>query len=168
MTTSPLPTRTDARPVRPDGTPAGGHDADSLGALVSAATSDLSALVRMEVELAKAEITVEVKKAGIGAAAFGAAAFIALLGVILLSGAIAEAIALGLPRWLSYLIVALVYFLLAGVAAFIGLRFIKKISAPARTIETVKDDLAWARHPTTVPGSRPVPAGGSAPSLTKG
>jgi hypothetical protein len=61
--------------------------------------------------------------------------------------------ALGLGLGWSFLIVAGAYFLLAGVLAMLGVKNVSKIGPPRRTIETVKDDIAWARHPTRDPAN---------------
>ena len=45
----------------------------------------------------------------------------------------------GLPRWLSYLIVFVFLVLVAGLAAFIGLRTLKKIEKPERTMESLRE-----------------------------
>ena len=112
----------------------------SVGTLVQSAMADVSTLIRGEVELAKTEITTSAKKAGIGAGAFGAAGVVLAFSAFFLFIAIAEAItALGLPRWISYLIVWGFLVLVAGLAALIGLRTIKKIEKPERTIESLKD-----------------------------
>ena len=112
----------------------------SVGSLVQSAMADVSTLIRGEVELAKAEIGRSAKKAGIGAGAFGAAGVVLAFSAFFLFIAIAEAItALGLPRWISYLIVWFALVLVAGLAALIGLRTIKKIEKPERTIESLKD-----------------------------
>jgi membrane protein implicated in regulation of membrane protease activity len=64
---------------------------------------------------------------------------------------------LGLPRWVSYLIVWFLLVLLAGVAALVGRRFIRKIEKPERTLETLQD-LPEVLH-REAPGERhrPVP-----------
>ena len=59
---------------------------------------------------------------------------------------------LGLERWISYLIVWFALVLVAGVAALIGLRTIKKIEKPERTIESLKD-LPEVLH-REAPGAR--------------
>jgi hypothetical protein len=46
---------------------------------------------------------------------------------------------LGLPRWISYLIVFVLLLLLAGVAALVGRQMLKRIEKPARTLETLHD-----------------------------
>lgn len=124
----------------------------SLGELAAAASRDLSVLVSQEVQLAKTELSVVAKRAGIGAGALAAAAFTGLFALIFLSITLAFAIrGLGLPLGVGFLIVGLLYLIIAGIAALIGLRNLKKVSAPQRTIQTLKDDIAWIKKPTQAP-----------------
>jgi membrane protein implicated in regulation of membrane protease activity len=63
---------------------------------------------------------------------------------------LAEALtALGLPRWVSYGIVTIFVLILAGIAALIGRRMLKRIEKPERTIETLRDlpELAHREAP---------------------
>ena len=117
-----------------------GSDEPSIGTLVQSAMADVSTLIRGEVELAKTEISRSAKKAGIGAGAFGAAGVVLAFSAFFFFIALAEFITwLGLERWISYLIVWFLLVLLAGLAALVGRRFIKKIEKPERTIETLHD-----------------------------
>ena len=119
---------------------AAGAEEPSVGTLVQSAMSDVSTLVRAEIELAKAEIGRSAKKAGISVGLFGAAGVLAGLAGIYLFVTIAEALtALGLPRWVSYGIVTVLLLVLAGIAALIGRRMLKKIEKPERTMETLSD-----------------------------
>jgi hypothetical protein len=112
----------------------------TFGELVREATEQMSTLVRSEIELAKLEITATAKRAGIGGALFGAAAVVLLLALPFLFVALAEGlVAAGLWRWLSYLIVFVLFLVIAGVLVLIGMRLVKKIKPPERTISTVKD-----------------------------
>ena len=112
----------------------------SIGTLVQSAMADVSTLIRAEVELAKAEVGKSAKKAGIGAGAFGAAGVVLAYSGFFFGIALAEFITwLGLERWISYLIVWFLLVLLAGLAALVGRRFIKKIEKPERTLETLHD-----------------------------
>ena len=112
----------------------------SVGTLVQSAMADVSTLIRGEVELAKTEISKSAKKAGIGAGAFGTAGVVLAFSAFFFFIAVAEAItALGLPRWISYLIVWFFLVLIAAVAALVGRSFIKKIEKPERTVESLKD-----------------------------
>jgi membrane protein implicated in regulation of membrane protease activity len=125
-------------PARTDGT--SGVEEPSVGVLVQSAMADVSTLVRAEIELAKAEVGKSAKKAGISVGLFGAAGVLAAFAGIFLFITIAEALtALGLPRWVSYGIVTVFLLLLAGIAALIGKRLLKKIEKPERTIETLRD-----------------------------
>src|SRR3954466_3433198 len=106
--------------LRPGGRPV---DDQSLGELVATVSRDLSVLVHREVELAKAEITADIKRAGLGAGFLGGGGFLDYFGALFLSGAAAVGIhGLGLGVGWSFLIVAGVYFALAGALATAGVR----------------------------------------------
>lgn len=125
----------------------------SVGTLVQSAMADVSTLIRAEVELAKAEVGRSAKKAGIGVGAFGAAGVVLAFSAFFFFIAIAELITwLGLVRWLSYLIVWFGLVLVAGLAALVGLRTLKKIQKPERTLETLRD-LPDVMH-REAPGAR--------------
>jgi membrane protein implicated in regulation of membrane protease activity len=100
----------------------------------------VSTLVRSEIELAKAEIGRSAKKAGISVGLFAAAGVLVAFAGIYFFVTVAEALtALGLPRWVSYGIVTVFLLLLAGIAALIGRRMMKKVEKPERTMETLSD-----------------------------
>jgi uncharacterized membrane protein YqjE len=125
----------------------------SIGSLVQSATADLSTLIRGEIELAKSEIGTSAKRAGLGVAFFGVAGVMALFAGIFFFIALAEFLTwLGLARWVSYLIVFGLLLLIAGIAAFIGVRKLKKIKKPERTLETLRD-LPQVAH-REAPGER--------------
>jgi hypothetical protein len=124
----------------------------SLGELVSTATRDLSTLIRTEVQLAKVEIKREVTAAGKGAGLFGGAGFAGLFALIFLSIAAAYGISwLGIGLGWGFFIVGMLYLVAAAVLAFTGKKSIEKVGPPEKTIETVKDDIAWAKNPTQAP-----------------
>jgi len=126
----------------------GTPDEPTFGQLVAAASRDLSALVRDEIELAKSEIKVDVKNGAVGGAMFGAAAFLAVLVVILLSIAAAYGlVAAGLhPAW-AFVVVAGVYLIVAGILVLIGVRKVKKLGPPERTIRTSKETAEFLKNP---------------------
>lgn len=123
----------------------------SLGELVAAASRDLSLLVHKEMELAKAEITSELKRAGLGAGLLGGAGFIGFFALLFLSVTAALGIATVVPTWAGFLCVGGLYALGAGMFGALGLGKVVKVGPPQRTIRTVKDDLEWAKHPTVAP-----------------
>lgn len=117
-------------------------DEPTIGRLIVDATSDLSTLIRGEIELAKTELRFSIKAGGVGAAFLAVAAFLAALGVIMLSIALAFLLAklpfIGL--FLGFLIVFLLYAILAGVFALIGMKRVKQVRAPEQTIAAVKSN----------------------------
>jgi ABC-type multidrug transport system fused ATPase/permease subunit len=133
-------TRTGDVPARADAEP-------SIGQLVAQASRDVSSLVKSEIALAKSEVKISVKAGGVGAALFAVAGFIALLAVVMLSFGIVYLINLtGLDLVWCFLIVFLLYLLLAGLVAFLGLRSIKKVRAPQRAIHQAQETKETLLH----------------------
>ncbi|MGI8612386.1 MAG: phage holin family protein [Nocardioidaceae bacterium] len=125
----------------------GSHRADltardeepTLGRLVADASRDMSALVHSEIALAKSELKVSLTTGGIGAGLLAAAAFLGMVALVLLSVTIAYFLVwAGLGPWWAFLIVTVFYLLLAGILALLGLRRIKRVRGPERTIATTK------------------------------
>jgi uncharacterized membrane protein YqjE len=112
-----------------------------LGALVSQLTSDMSRLVRDELQLAKAELKDKGKEAGVGIGLFGGAGSIALYGVGALIAAAILGLATAVPAWLSALIVAAVLFVIAGIAALLGKRHVSRATPPVHAVEGMHEDL---------------------------
>lgn len=132
-------------------TPTAPAPADATtGQLVSAASSQLSDLVRSEMALARAELRESVKHAGLGAGLFGTAGLVALYGL----GALVAAAVLGLATvwdaWLAALVVAVVLFAVAGVAALVGKREAARTAPPLEeSVASVRADVRAvgdARH----------------------
>ncbi|KQB87227.1 phage holin family protein [Corynebacterium lowii] len=111
----------------------------SIGTLVSNATEQMSSLFRSELELAKTELTSEVKKGAIGGGLFGAAGTIALYSTFFFFMFVAALLSLWLPAWTSLLIVFLVMILTAGLLALVGLKKVKSVGAPQKTIDSVTE-----------------------------
>jgi VIT1/CCC1 family predicted Fe2+/Mn2+ transporter len=125
----------------------------SIGELMSQLSSQTSRLIRDEMRLAQKEFQESAKHAGIGAGLFSMAGLLAFFGAATFIAAAIAALALVLPVWAAALIVGVVLFAAAGIAALIGRRQAQE-AAPAapRTVQTVKDDireLKDARHDRT-------------------
>src|SRR6187399_1379056 len=92
----------------------------SAAELMSRLSADGSQLVRDEIALAKVELGEKAKKVGLGAGFFGAAGVLAAYGFGVLLAAAVLALALVMPAWAAALIVAVLLFAGAGVAALRG------------------------------------------------
>jgi hypothetical protein len=133
--------------------PNGVHDVDrSLGDVVNRISENASILVREEIELAKTEIELKVKRLTRGAAVAAAAGFFAFLGLIFAFHALAWGINdLFFPTdlWLGYLIVFLGLVLLAGLAGFFAYKSFQAGAPPVpeRAIEEAKRTKEAIEHP---------------------
>jgi uncharacterized membrane protein YqjE len=118
----------------------------TVGDLVREVTTQLSNLVRAEVELAKAEVTAEVRKGVTGSVFFVVAAVIGLFSLFFLFFTLAELLALVLLRWAAFAIVFGVMLLGAGLFGFLGYRKVRKIRKPERTIESLRESAQVLQH----------------------
>jgi uncharacterized membrane protein YqjE len=129
----------------------------SLGELVAMASSNVSSLVRSEMELAKLELKSDAKKAALGGTMFAVAGVIACVVVILLSISLAYGfVAMGVWPWLAFLIVSVLYILLAVGLCGLGYLRMRRMSGLKRTLETTKADIAMLRRSDSDSGSEDV------------
>ncbi|MFN8168302.1 MAG: phage holin family protein [Candidatus Nanopelagicales bacterium] len=121
----------------------------SLGTLVSGVTEDLSALVRGEIELAKAELRDTARTAGKGTGLLVGAGVLAFLGfVFLLLTAAWGLVQAGLPYWAAFGIVTLVLIIVAVILALVGKSQLEKIKGPERTqVQLEKTKAVLSRQP---------------------
>src|SRR5437763_11142742 len=119
----------------------------SLAELVKQLSEQSSRLARQEVELAKAELAVKGKRAGVGAGMFGGAATFGLYAVGALVASAILALATAVAGWLAALIVTAVLGAIAGVLALQGKSKIAQATPPVpeQTTESVKEDVKWAK-----------------------
>jgi uncharacterized membrane protein YqjE len=118
------------------------------GELLQRLARETSVLVRQELDLAKAEMTEKGKRAGRGAGMFGAAGVVGLLALGALTACLIALLATALDHvWLAALVITVVYGAVAGVLALMGRREVQESTPPLpeQTIDTVKEDVQWAR-----------------------
>jgi hypothetical protein len=121
--------------------------ADSLGDLFSRLTADVSKLMRDEVQLAKVELTGTLQTARTAGVSFGAAGLLGGVSFLMLSFAAAWGLAEVLPVGVAFLIVGAVYGVVALAAAALGRQRLKAVQpVPEQTVETLKEDVAWAKQ----------------------
>ena len=111
----------------------------SIGDLVKDATTQVSTLVRAEVELAKAEITRDVKKGLTGSVFFILALVVLFYSTFFFFFFLAELLDTWLWRWVAFLIVFGIMVLVTAVLALFGYLKVRRIRGPQQTIESVKE-----------------------------
>ena len=130
-------------------TPARHAAEPTVGQLVSDASASLSTLLHSEIELAKLEVTSSVKSAGVGAGFFAAAAVVLAFSLTFGFISLAEGlVTVGLWRWLAYLCVFGFQLVLVGLLALLGIKKLKRVRSPERTIATSKDTVAYLKANT--------------------
>ncbi len=135
-------------------------DKQTLGALVSGVTQDMSRLVRGEIELVKTELRESARSAGQGTGLLVGAGVFAFLALIFLLLTLAWVIvALGLPTWAGFGIVTLLIIALAIVLALVGRKQLEAVKGPERSqaslekTKAVFSRSATAEDPLEAPGT---------------
>jgi uncharacterized membrane protein YqjE len=120
-----------------------------IGELVKDLAGQTSTLVRQEIQLAQAELTSKGKQAGRGAGMLAAAAVAGLLALIALTVCLIVALDSAMPLWLAALIVTLLWGVIGAVLATRGRKDLQQATPPVpQTVETVKEDIQWAKTQT--------------------
>jgi Putative Actinobacterial Holin-X, holin superfamily III len=122
-----------------------------IGELLKQLANETTTLVRQELELAKAEVRQKGRQAGPGFGLIGGAGAVALGAFGALTAFFVLALDGVMPNWLAALVVAVVY---GAIAAFLYVRGKEKVEdagspVPEQTVETLKEDVEWAKHPKT-------------------
>jgi MFS family permease len=148
--TTDVPSQRGAATTPTPATGVGPHDdlnTVSTGELVRRLSTQLSDLIRRELELARNELTAKGKRAGAGAGLTGAGGVVALYGVGALIAAAIAGLALVLPVWLSALIIGVVLLLIGGLLALIGRSQLRRATpaVPQEAVQGVQQDVATVR-----------------------
>lgn len=140
-----------------------------LGELVGNLAEETATLVRQEVQLAKAELTEKLEQmredaarrgrlAGLGSAFLAAAAVAGLVVAGLVATLLIALFDLAMPLSAAVALVLVLFAVTAGVLARIGTSRLRDATSepppgvwrpvPDQTIDTIKEDIEWAKHPT--------------------
>jgi hypothetical protein len=110
----------------------------SLGDLLGEVTSDLSTLMRQEVELAKAELKQSATRAGKGAGMLGGAGYAASMAILFLSIALWWALGTLIGGGWSGVVVAVIWAVIALILFVIGRKRLKEVTGAPKTVESLK------------------------------
>ena len=126
-------------------------DERTLGELFAELSRETATLVRKEVELARVEMTDKATRAGKHVAYIAVGGAVAYAGVLVLAAALVILLELaGLTWWASALIVGIGITLIGYLFVQRGISAFQKDSlAPTETIETMKENAAWAKGQRT-------------------
>jgi hypothetical protein len=127
------------------------HERDnrSLGELFQELSQETTTLIRLEMDLAKTEMTQKAQQAGKDAGFLAAGGAIAYAGFIVTLGGLAILLGQAMPLWLATLLVGIVVVAVGGALVMKGKNDLQSMSvAPEQTIETIKEDKEWAKERT--------------------
>jgi len=123
----------------------------STASLVGEIIADAQKLIRQEMELAKAELRADWKRAKTSGIEMGVALFVGFLGAFFVSGAVVfllNAIT-ELPLWACFAIVSAI---MIGGAALLyarARRHIKELEVvPRQTVDSIKESVQWIKNRT--------------------
>jgi hypothetical protein len=120
-----------------------------IGELLKSLSQETTRLVKLELDLAKAEVTQKGKQAGVGAGLLGGAGVAGLLALGALTACLIALLSEWMDTWLAALIVTVIWAAIAAVLALRGKERVKEAVPPApQTVETVKEDVQWAKTQT--------------------
>lgn len=119
----------------------------AVGVLLQRLSDQTRRLAAQEVELAKTELKVKARAAGVAGGLLGAAGLLGLLALLTLTAGMVLALATAVAGWLAALIVTAVYLVLAASLGLLGRsRMARALPlAPTQAIQGVKEDIAWLK-----------------------
>jgi hypothetical protein len=127
------------------------HDGDlreqSVPELLKQLSQETTTLVRQELDLAKAEMTVKAKEGGKGAGFLGGAGVAGLMVLIALTLAVIGLLDTAMEYWVAALIVTVLWAVVAGVLALQGKNKLQEAGPPVpeQAQQSVKEDVQWAK-----------------------
>ena len=128
-----------------DAQPTSSADSQSIGTLLSGLIGDLQQLIRGEINLAKTEVREELGVMAKAAQLLGAALVFALVGLTIFMLGVAVYLEKWLDRWQALGLDGLILLVIAAIAGMAGKSRLQASNiAPERTIESLKEDKAWA------------------------
>jgi uncharacterized membrane protein YqjE len=125
-----------------------GQDERSLGELFGRLGKELGTLVRQEIRLAQTEMSQKVTVFSRAGAMLAVGGLMVYAGVLALIATVVIILAtVGLPWWLSALIVTVVVLALGAVLVQQGIEKLKHASlAPQQTVRSIKEDVEWVKE----------------------
>jgi hypothetical protein len=121
----------------------------SIGELFGELSQDMALLVRQETQLAKTEMQAKLSGVTGDLVSLAAGGVVALVGGLAITAAVILLLIdpIGVKPWLAALIVGALLGIVGWVMLQRGLKDLKRTDpTPRRTVETIKDDIQWAKE----------------------
>ncbi|MGI8592864.1 MAG: phage holin family protein [Solirubrobacteraceae bacterium] len=119
-----------------------------VGPLIKQLSDQTRRLAQEEIELAKGELAIKAKAAGVALGLIAVAGLLGLLALFVVTAALVLALSTALAAWLAALIVAALYVVIAAVLGLIGRARLARATplAPMQAVESVKEDVTWLKN----------------------
>ena len=121
----------------------------SIGELFGQLSQDMTLLFRQELQLARVEMSEKISQLTGNLVSIVAGGFVAYVGALALVAALILGLnqVAGISPWVSALIVGAIFAVAGYVMLNRGLKELKRVDlSPRRTVETLKDDVQWAKE----------------------
>ncbi len=118
----------------------------SLGDLVGRLSNEAGNLIRTHIELAKAEVKEEIKNAAAGAGMLAGGGVAAHLALFILSIAAGWGLAEVMSIWLAFLVVGLIWVVVAAVLFVVGRARLRRVEPPKETLAEIQEDKEWLKQ----------------------
>jgi hypothetical protein len=121
----------------------------SIGELFGELSQDMGLLVRQEAQLAKTEMQAKLTKVTGDLVSLAAGGLVAMVGGLAVTAAVILLLIdpIGLKPWLAALLVGAILGIGGWVMLQRGLKDLKRTDpTPRRTVETIKEDIQWAKE----------------------
>ena len=121
----------------------------SIGELFGELSQDMALLVRQEAQLAKTEMQAKLTRVTGDLVSLAAGGVVALVGGLAITAAVILLLIhpIGVTPWLAALIVGALLGIVGWMMLRRGLKDLKRTDpTPRRTVETIKDDIQWAKE----------------------
>jgi hypothetical protein len=119
----------------------------SFGRTVRGVIRNARGIIRSEVQLAKAEIKEELRRAARAAAFYAAAGICALFALGFILWAAVYGLLHLVPLWLAALIVGLAMAVIGGIVFYMAKKEVRRLSVKAEhTIAAAKENVRWAKN----------------------
>jgi uncharacterized membrane protein YqjE len=119
-----------------------------LSSILDDIAGNLQTMVRAEFRLAKTEVGEEVGKAATAGVFIGLGALMLAFSALFALLALTYALSTVMPVWAAALIVAAGEGLVAALLIGIGIKRFKAARMPPKTVQTMKENVEWAKQLT--------------------